>query len=461
VVALVATTSYALVERGRAADARRDSSALEAELDDTRRRLRELRDDLVGDGSGGGDATGSGNLEDVLGGGSGGLAECLGTDELLAGGGDVDDRLEGTDDSRSETPGRVQIHRIMRAVERIRALDFKHPVDATFLPRVELAKRAANLLLRDYPKWEADIEARMLEALGAIPFDSNLRTVTKDLLESQVAGFYVPKANELFVPGDPDEPMSAVERTIMAHELEHAVSDQRLGIPLADDPSPSKIDESIATLSVVEGDATLTMQRYTISEIPVFEQLSLLNDASLAKFTCDLYARGGWKAVDRAYDRPPMTTAEILFPERYRGREGAVEVRDPRRPHRFDHLFSGSFGAANLMWLFEAPGGDQMKALRDPKERVSSWAGGEVRLWTRAGDSALALALVERRGSDDLCRSVTEWYDAAFDDSEVETKASEQLARDGDRQDAVVSCSEDEVRLGIGPDIDTARAIVQ
>ena len=54
-----------------------------------------------------------------------------------------------------------------------------------------------------------------------------------------------------------------------------------------------------------------------------------------------------------------------------------------------------------------------------------------------------------------------EWYDAAFDDSEVETKASEQLARDGDRQDAVVSCSEDEVRLGIGPDIDTARAIVQ
>jgi hypothetical protein len=46
------------------------------------------------------------------------------------------------------------------------------------------------------------------------------------------------------------------------------VSDQRLGIPLPDDPSPSKIDESIAMLAVIEGDATLTMQRYTISEIP-------------------------------------------------------------------------------------------------------------------------------------------------------------------------------------------------
>jgi hypothetical protein len=486
VVALVATTSYALTERGRAVDAGRDARRLEAELDDTSRRLGELRDELAGDSADGSDGAGSGNLEDVLGEGFAGLAECLGTDELLAGGGDLDDLLEGADDSRPEAPGRVQIRRIMRAVERIRKLDFKHRVDATFLPRVELAKRAADLLLSDYPRREAAIEARMLEALGAIPFDSNLRAVTKDLLESQVAGFYVPKTNELFVPGNPDEPMSAVERTIMAHELEHAVSDQRLGIPLPDDPSPSKIDESIATLSVVEGDATLTMQRYTIAEIPVFEQLSLLNDASLAnseealervphylqqqltfpylsglEFTCDLYARGGWKAVDKAYDHPPTTTAEILFPERYRAREGEIDVRDPNRPRGFDHLFDSSFGAANLMWLFEAPGGDETKALNDPKERVSSWAGGEVRLWSSARDHALGLALVERRGSDGLCRSITEWYDAAFDDSEVETERGEQLARDGDRQDAVVWCSEDEVRLGIGPDIETARAVVR
>ena len=44
---------------------------------------------------------------------------------------------------------------IMRAVEKIRKLDFEHGVDATFLPRVELAKRAADLLLSDYSKREA------------------------------------------------------------------------------------------------------------------------------------------------------------------------------------------------------------------------------------------------------------------------------------------------------------------
>jgi hypothetical protein len=99
--------------------------------------------------------------------------------------------------------------------------------------------------------------------------------------------------------------------------------------------------------------------------------------------------------------------------------------------------------------------------LGDPKERVSSWAGGEVRLWSSRGDHALGLALVERRGSGDLCASIIDWYDAALNDSDVEMKAGEWLARDGVRQDAVVRCSKDEVRLGIGPDTDTARAIVR
>jgi hypothetical protein len=113
------------------------------------------------------------------------------------------------------------------------------------------------------------------------------------------------------------------------------------------------------------------------------------------------------------------------------------------------------------MWLFEAPGGDESKALSDAKGRVESWAGGEVRLWSRGSRTALGIALVARVGSDELCRSVGEWYDAAFDDSQVDSETGEQLARDGHRQDAVLWCSKDEVRLGIGPDIATARAIVQ
>lgn len=138
------------------------------------------------------------------------LAECLGADELLAG----DDAL-ADEGAASKVPGRVEIRRIIRAVERIRKLEFKYSVDARFLSRRALAKRAADLLLSDYPKKEADTEARMLETLGAIPFDSNLRSMTRDLLESQVAGFYVPKTNKLYVPGSPDRPMGAIGRTIM------------------------------------------------------------------------------------------------------------------------------------------------------------------------------------------------------------------------------------------------------
>ena len=34
-------------------------------------------------------------------------------------------------------------------------------------------------------------------------------------------------------------------------------------------------------------------------------------------FACSLFSEGGWEAVDAAYDNPPATTVEILFPELY------------------------------------------------------------------------------------------------------------------------------------------------
>lgn len=112
------------------------------------------------------------------------------------------------------------------------------------------------------------------------------------------------------------------------------------------------------------------------------------------------------------------------------------------------------------MWLFERPEGT--KGRRWAIRKSASRRGREERfVWSSAGDHVLGLALVERRGPGDLCASVVDWYDAAFNDSDAEMEAGEWVARDGFREDAVVWCSKDEVRLGIGPDVDTARAIVR
>jgi hypothetical protein len=518
-VVAIASSAVAVTQFNRADSAERSRQGVEDRLDRAQKRISELEEeaeqeesnpleDLLGEGSGDfGDLFGGGDLSELLGGDSAGLLECLtgggagsgGSDALdgllgdIAGGGseDAQKALEGLfgglSGGSSSGPARSQIPKISTAVEDVRKLKFSEKVDVEFMSPERLAKRAARLFLEDYTVRAARSEQRMLIALGAIPADTDLRATMKDLLESQVAGFYVPKDKNLFVPGQPNQPLTAVEKTVIAHELEHALADQRLNLPIPEVTDTSKMDENVAALSLVEGDATLTMQRYSLTAIPLFEQLTILSDPAYAasqqalegiptylveqlqfpyidglNFTCELHKQGGWAAVDKAYDDPPSTSAQVLFPARYRRGEASVSVRPPRAPGAgWNESFGSSFGAANLLWLFKAPGGDEGAALSDPVDRVGAWGGGRVTMWSRGQDIATAVTLVQRKGAAGLCDSVAEWYDAAFDDdADAGARAGEEIAVDGS-QDAVLRCSGNEVRLGIGPDLATARAVIR
>ena len=485
----VVAVGLVVYQQGRVDEARNDAERLRARLRERAAEPEEgpasspLEDLFGGLGDPPGDASGD-LFGDLLGGSSAELTECLAgaapatdPDALLGG-------LFGDPETLRRVPGRVEIKRISRQVEDVRNLTFRRPVDATFLPPDRLGARAARLFLEDYPRSTAEVEGRMLSALGAIPHGTDLRALMHDLLKSQVAGFYVPESKKLFVPGNASAPLDALEKTIVAHELEHAVADQRLDIDLEETPDPAEMDESIARLAVIEGDATLTMQTYSLANIPVFEQLSMLGDPAIVasqaalegvphyivaqlefpylaglEFVCDLHSKGGWKAVDRAYSAPPETTAEVLWPERYRSGDGDVEVADPAGPGAgWNEELAASLGAANLVWLFEAPGADESRALADPEQRAQAWAGGEIRVWSRDADTAVAVGL-RGRGSS-LCGSMKEWYESSFDDDRsVATSGAEKLAVGGDRQAAVLECRGTGVRLAIAPVLGTARAI--
>jgi hypothetical protein len=414
------------------------------------------------------------------------LTECLGADDLLE---NLDNDPPADTGIAPDRNARSQIRAISRQVEEIRKLHFRSRYKVKFLPPKGVAARAAKRMLSEYPAEVADWEARVLAALGAIPPDTDLRQMSKELLESQVAGFYVPATDQLVVPStNPRRPLAADEKIVLAHELEHAVVDQTLGLPLPGRPDPSEADATLAALSVAEGDATLTMQRYALQAIPLSEQFSMLSDPTLTEaqdaiediphflaqqltfpyiagleFDCDLFTRGGWRAVNRAYENPPSTSAQVMFPDRYRSGEDAIDVRDPARPGQgWTKAMHSTFGAAHLQWLFEAPGDDTSRALDDPEAAAGSWAGGEVHLFIRGDSSAVALVLKERADGKGLCDAVTSWYESAFDDDrQAQAKKSEQLARDGAAQAAVVRCTGREVRVGIARGLTPARSLVR
>lgn len=377
-----------------------------------------------------------------------------------------------------------QVARVARIVEEVRGLTFTTLPQPTYLTSDELAGRVAGLV-EDYTAAMADADRRILAALGAIPPDTDLRTLLQDALAGGVVGFYDTDTQELVVrAGEPGGRLSPLEELILAHELQHAVADQRLGLPDVGD-DPGREDAAFAAQALVEGDATLTMQRYAEVALSVVDQLRLategLGGAELQPtgelphlirrslefpyreglaFVRELVADGGWEAVDAAYERLPRTTAEILFPERYLdGEEPSPLSPVPSLEPPWQDAATVAVGAADLLFLFEAPGGDPQQALEDPYGAAAGWDGGLARLWTRGEESAIGVVLAGREGHD-LCGAVTAWYQAAFPQADARRRASgERLAVEGPRQTAVVRCPDGAVHLGIAPDLDTARLL--
>src|SRR5262249_24570728 len=109
-------------------------------------------------------------------------------------------------------------------------------------------------------------------------------------------------------------------------------------------------------------------------------------------YVCRLYSQGGWPAVGAAYRDLPPTTAELLCPER-----AGVAAKDPGAiaspGSGWTEAEKDTIGAAQLLWLFQARGGDEGKAISDAATAAQHWAGGDEDLYTAGQNSALGLAL--------------------------------------------------------------------
>lgn len=382
--------------------------------------------------------------------------------------------------------GTVHPDDVLARVQEVRGLTFEDTPEPTYVSPTELSERAAGYA-EEYPDDEAVNDSELLSLLGAVPEGADLKELTETALAEQVAGFYDTETKQIVVTGDPDAGLDPIQELTLAHEFEHALADQTLGLPVSEDfPPEGAEDSTLAATALVEGDATLTMALYSFTGaitapsalfgadlvaaggatmLPWYLQRSMTFPyAEGLGFVCGLYRNGGWAAVNEAYSDPPKTTAQILFPSRYESGEGPLDPIDSRSPGPGWTLSDvQAFGAADLLFLFEAPGDEPARALSDPLARAEGWAGGEVQLWTWRGglDYATAILLVQREGERSLCESVRAWYQAAFPNYEqVQVQPGERMATRVARDSASLRCQDDQVRLGIGLDLPTARRLV-
>lgn len=369
-----------------------------------------------------------------------------------------------------------QVRRVADAVAALRELDFQRLPEPTFVDPATLraqVRRDAGMTAN-----EAAIEVRILHALGLAEPDLDLRERVLEALTDQVVGMYHAPTDELVVAtADPGRPLDAVSEITLAHELDHALTDQRLPRPPSGGVSR---DAQLAAQAVLEGDATLLSLRYldalvvggdrrparppeasrALDEVPLLVRDLITFPYTWGRvFAEQIIDDDGWAALDRAYRDPPTTSLEILYPDRWRDDFAPLEVSDaPPSPPGWRRLEDRSFGAAELLSLYSAPADDPARRLDSAYARVGAWRGGKVTVYADGSRTALAVRL---RGEAQLCADLERWYGRSFPPAEAAVDDRPGLRWAGDGRAVHIRCPGDEVRLGLADSADVARALTR
>ncbi len=221
------------------------------------------------------------------------------------------------------------VARAMARIERDRGLNFQRTVPVDVVSREEYRESSSGL----FGSYDA-VDTAAWRASFVVGDEGNVTEAFDELYGSSVAGYYTSAdGGKIVIVSDEPEAVR-IDRSTLVHELVHALQDQQFGIARATDTR----DERLAWNGLIEGEANYLMQRYdadcgaafacvdvpTDGGAPASESLNMglylttfLPYSDGPAFVDDLHERGGWDAVDRAYEEPPTSTAQIIHPERY------------------------------------------------------------------------------------------------------------------------------------------------
>jgi len=298
---------------------------------------------------------------------------------------------------RVKTEPATPIATIERRVEQVRDLRYETlPRPQTVSP-AQAKRDGLEDLDRNYPAARRHADEEVLKLLGLLKPDVDLRKVSGTIFGQGVAGYYDPRTKHLRVVRGAQTTNRFLYEITLAHELTHALEDQRFKLDLE---SSSSDDAGLANLALVEGSATAVMftyaERYFTSEQSLGGVLSSLGqdtgdlppfiEAQLIfpyvqgqEFIKRLYAAGGWGVVDAAYRfRPPASSEQIMHPDKYL----AVEQPDKVRLH-------ASPGAG---WRRVVGGtwGEWATGQLVGNEAATGWGGDRYELWQRGSDDCSA-----------------------------------------------------------------------
>ena len=265
---------------------------------------------------------------------------------------------------------RPEVDKLVAAVGAARHLPFQGTLPARALGPEELRRATALAIGEGMESASLRTEGEILKRLGLVG-PSSANRAASDLaaayaLAAPPAARYDAATGALLVPSF--LPLGA-QRVALAHEIAHAVADQRFGLRrflgLPPDRGPGLDgDAERARLAIVEGDAMLTglelgdpqetfLGAHALGALVAqlrapspgawrdptkegtpswFAELGQFTHLDGLLFVARVRAHHPWSAVDALWSDPPASSEQILHPEKYDACEPAVAVDESALP---------------------------------------------------------------------------------------------------------------------------------
>lgn len=249
---------------------------------------------------------------------------------------------------------------VLQQMSVILHLPIKQPLKKSLRSKQEIRAYLIQADKEDKDDAQRYADAKSLEAFGLIPKNFPLDSFMLDVLTEQVAGLYDPKAKEFYIA---DWIPSDEQRDVMSHELTHALEDQSFDVDPWIKAARPNDDAELARDSVSEGTALAAMLDYSLrdqhlSVREIGDVTALIRPGAIEEMDKDsnlakaplvirdsllfpylagtsfsqqfLKAHTGWEDLHLLFERPPVSTQQIMHPDFYLKNVGPAKVSLPK-----------------------------------------------------------------------------------------------------------------------------------
>ncbi len=267
---------------------------------------------------------------------------------------------------------------IMPATARLRGLAFKKDVPVEVTSPAEVAAYVRKVLDEEIPQSQFKGYEAMLRYIGFLEPGVDLKETLINVYSHNIGGYYDDEKKSFALVVQPGMP-NALDAMTVSHELTHALQDQYFDLAGLRDFITHDDDAEMAVMSLAEGDACDIMLRYVEGSYPrgkgaVKDYSRLLSVMTTpqnmpavpliiaqdmvfpytygTRFVVTVLKRKGAMGVNLAFGDPPVSTEQVINPEKYfrRDEPSIIELPDltPVLPADWSQLDAEPLGQFNL-----------------------------------------------------------------------------------------------------------------